>query len=371
MILWVLLTLMIAVTVAGLTVPLVRRAESRPGRGTTLGVLKDQLRDLDAQGAPDTETEGLRTEIKRRILAEGREEAAPSRPLPDKTLFRLALALAAVVALAAAGLYAAMGRPDLADGAPTAAGPEDVSALIAQLETKMAQSPGDPEGWRMLGWSYHQTGRFAEAATAYGRAAALNPGNAEYLSAEGESLVQAANGTVTAAALGAFNAALAADPADPRARYFLAVHKDQSGDHKGAMDDWIALLNDAPAGAPWAAEVREFVQRIAAERDVDIAGRLRSAPGPTPDQVAAAQTMPQADQQAMIRGMVEGLDAKLRANPADADGWVRLMRARMVLGETDKASAAYRDARKAFANDPRQLVALQQAARELGVIPSP
>lgn len=368
MILWILLTLMVAVAVAGLTVPLVRRAETRPGRGTTLGVLKEQLRDLDTQGAANPETEGLRTEVKRRILAEGREEAAPSKPLADKTLLRLALGLAAVVALAATGLYAAMGRPDLADGAPTAAAsPEDVTALIAQLETRMAQSPGDPEGWRMLGWSYHQTGRFTEAATAYGRAAALDPGNSEYLSAQGESLVQAAGGTVTPAALGVFNAALAADPADPRARYFAAVHKDQNGDPKGAMDDWIALLNDAPAGAPWAAEVREFVQRIAAERGLDISGRLSAAPGPTPEQMAAAQAMPQADQQAMIRGMVEGLDAKLRANPADADGWVRLMRARMVLGEADKASAAYRDARKAFTNDARQLAALQQAARALGV----
>ena len=79
MILWVLLTLMIAVTVAGLTVPLVRRADARPARGTTLGVLKDQLRDLDAQEGP--EADGLRTEIKRRILAEGREAAAPSKPL--------------------------------------------------------------------------------------------------------------------------------------------------------------------------------------------------------------------------------------------------------------------------------------------------
>ncbi|HEX5776356.1 MAG TPA: hypothetical protein VFX95_06715, partial [Caulobacteraceae bacterium] len=114
-------------------------------------------------------------------------------------------------------------------------------------------------------------------------------------------------------------------------------------------------------------EVREFVQRIAAERGIDVSARLPAAPGPTQEQMAAAQAMPQADQQAMIRGMVEGLDAKLRADPTDADGWVRLMRARMVLGETDKAAAAYRDARQAFASDPRQLAALQQAARELGV----
>ncbi len=368
MILWIILTVMIALTVAGLTVPLVRRADSRPGRGTTLGVLKQQLADLDAAGASDAETEGLRTELKRRILAEGKEAAQPSRPFADRTMLIAALGLAAVVALAATGLYAAMGRPDLESGLAKPGAPADVAQMIRQLEQKMAENPGDPEGWRMLGWSYHQTGRFADAAVAYGRAAALDPGNAEYLSAQGESLVQAADGTVTPAALGAFTAALAADPADPRARYFIGVQKDQQGQHAEAMDDWIALLNDAPPDAPWAAEVRAFVERIASERNIDISGRLpAAAPGPTPDQMAAAQQMPADDRQAMIRGMVEGLDARLHDDPNDPDGWVRLMRARMVLGETDKAAQAYRDARKAFAGNPDQLASFKQAAQQLGV----
>ncbi|HEX6865778.1 MAG TPA: tetratricopeptide repeat protein, partial [Caulobacteraceae bacterium] len=317
----------------------------------------------------DAETEALRTEVKRRILIEGREPETKSRPLADRTALVLALGLAAVIALAATGLYASMGRPDLESGLAKPGAPADVAQMIRQLEQKMAETPGDPEGWRMLGWSYHQTGRFADAAVAYGRAAALDPGNAEYLSAQGESLVQAADGTVTPAALGAFTAALAADPADPRARYFIGVHKDQQGKHAEAMDDWIALLKDAPPDAPWAAEVRDFVERIAAERNIDLSRRLpaAAAPGPTPDQMAAAQQMPAGDRQAMIRGMVEGLDARLRDDPNDADGWVRLMRARMVLGETGKAAQAYADARKAFAGDAQQLAAFKQAARELGV----
>jgi cytochrome c-type biogenesis protein CcmH len=374
MTLWIILTLMIAGAVAGLTIPLVRRVEAGTGRGTTLAVLKDQLRDLDAQNLPEAEADGLRNEIKRRILAEGREDAAPARPLSERHLLRLALGLAAVVALAATGLYAAMGRPDLAtkDAAATSADHPtgDVAGMIGQLEARLAEEPGNAEAWRMLGWSYHQTGRFGEAAAAYGRAAALDPGNAEYLSAQGESLVQAADGVVTPAALGVFNAALAADPADPRARYFIAVARDQGGDHKGAMEDWIALLADAPPGAPWAAEVRAFVERIAPERGEDVSARLpplAASPGPTPEQMAAAGQMPQADQQAMIRGMVDGLDARLKAEPRDADGWVRLMRARMVLGETAKASAAYRSARQAFADDPARQATLRDAARSLGV----
>jgi cytochrome c-type biogenesis protein CcmH len=69
----------------------------------------------------------------------------------------------------------------------------------------------------------------------------------------------------------------------------------------------------------------------------------------------------------MIHSMVDKLAGELKANPHDPGGWVRLMRARMVLGETDKAAQAYRDARKAFAGTPAAEAALQEAAKSLGV----
>jgi cytochrome c-type biogenesis protein CcmH len=249
----------------------------------------------------------------------------------------------------------------------------EVSTMVAQLEAQLQRSPDNAEGWRMLGWSYMHTQRSADAAKAYAKAAALAPGNADYLSAEGEAQAAAAGGQVNADALKTFEAALAAAPGDPRARYYLAVHKDQSGDHKGAMEDWIALLKSAPADAPWTAEVRGFVERTARERGEDISARLPRAPaaaappGPSPAEIAAASAMPQADQQAMIRSMVDKLAGELKQNPRDADGWVRLIRARMVLGETDKAAEALRDASRAFADAPQQLAALRDQARALGV----
>ena len=46
------------------------------------------------------------------------------------------------------------------------------------------------------------------------------------------------------------------------------------------------------------------------------------------------------ERQAMIRGMVDRLAARLEQNPNDKDGWARLAHAYEVLGETDKAQAA-------------------------------
>ena len=390
MILWMILTLITALAVAGLTIPLARRREG-PERGSTLAVLKAQLADIDSQAAAgailEADAETLRGEVKRRVLAEARDEPAPGRPLSERSLIILTLGLAGIVAIAATGLYALMGRPDLARGAagPSAVtqagahpGGQDVGAMIGELEARLKASPNDAEGLRMLGWSYFQTGRFAEAAGAYGRAAQIDPTNAEYLSAQGESLVQAAAGQVTPPARLAFEKALAASPRDPRARYFLAVAKDQGGDREGAMADWIALLRSAPPGAAWAVEVRGFVETLARERGEDISGQLPPlqdaapiagpiAPGPTADQVAAASRMSAGDQQTMIQGMVDGLDARLKANPRDADGWVRLMHARVVLGQVPAAAQAYRDALKAFAGDPATQARLTGEAKGMNL----
>jgi cytochrome c-type biogenesis protein CcmH len=65
----------------------------------------------------------------------------------------------------------------------------------------------------------------------------------------------------------------------------------------------------------------------------------------------------------MIRGMVAGLAARLDANPDDPDGWVRLVRAYAVLGETARRDAAYASARARYAAKPAVLEQLDEAAR--------
>jgi cytochrome c-type biogenesis protein CcmH len=395
MMLWMILTVMIALAAAGLTIPLVRRYEQRPDRARTLDILKGQLAEVDSQQAgkliAQAEADALRAEIKRRILAEDRETASMARPLPAAAMPWMALGLVAVVAASSTALYALMGHPELtssrvaaqpapqADGAAPQHPMGDVSAMIAGLESRLQQNPNDAAGWQMLGWSYMRTGRPADAAKAYGRAAALDPGNAEYLSAEGEAMVQS-EGKVSDDAAAAFRRALKGNAKDPRSRYFLAIYRDQQGDHKGAMDDFIALLKSAPPDAPWTAQVRNYVEDLSKDQHIDISSRLPPAPavpaapapqaaqpGPTSDQVAAADQMSGADRQAMIHSMVDKLAGELKANPHDSGGWVRLMRARMVLGEADKAAQAYQDARKVFADSPAAQSALQEAAKSLGV----
>ena len=391
--LWALLTLMTVLASVGLAIPLIRRRERQTGqRDDAVTVLQHQMADLEVQAQSgalaEPEAEALKTDLKRRVLSEGRQTEAPARPLADRTLLIVAMTIVTVVTLAGTGLYLKIGRPDLkaSPGQAASVAPSDLpsshpqgdtSAMIAELETQMKQHPDNAEGWRMLGWSYLQTGRNAEAAVAYGKAVELDPKNAEYLSAQGESTVLAAGGQVTPAAEGIFRRAVASDPDDPRARYYLAVAKDQRGEHEAAMNDWITLLKSAPADAPWAAEVRTFVEKVAADRKMDIRSRLPAvsaspaseaqARGPSQAQVAAAQGMTPADRQAMIEGMVNGLAERLKQNPKDRGGWERLMRARMQLGQTGQAAAAFRDGSRAFSGSAADQQSLRQTATQLGV----
>jgi cytochrome c-type biogenesis protein CcmH/NrfG len=59
--------------------------------------------------------------------------------------------------------------------------------------------------------------------------------------------------------------------------------------------------------------------------------------GPSAEDIAAMQNLSQAERQAAIQGMVESLRERLEAEPDNIEGWVRLLRSRKVLGQTEEA----------------------------------
>jgi cytochrome c-type biogenesis protein CcmH len=413
MTLWIILTALTAICAAVLTIPLVRRHEARVDAQTaTIAVLKDQLADVDVQLAagtiPPADAEGLRIEIKRRMLAAGHIAEDAVKPMGSRALSGVAIGLAAMVALAAGALYTSMGKPGSVGSmgsvavpaasatqeaaADPAARTSEVAGLVAALEAKMAKSPEDREGWRMLGWSYFQTERFADAATAYGKAIALKPDGEGYQSAYGEALALAANGNISPDARAAFEKAVAQDPNDARARFFLGQAKAQGGDAKGAINDWLALLGDSATDAPWVPQLRAMLTQTAQAAGIDITARLAAvkqpttggasvagppeaavagaaaaAPGPSADQIAGAAAMTPAERQAMITGMVDRLATRLAANPRDEAGWLRLIRARSVMGDPAATRKARDDALKVFADDAAAIARIKAAAAEAGI----
>lgn len=256
--------------------------------------------------------------------------------------------------------------------------PAPVSAADAQDSAQA--TPSDAGSWQKLGFAQFDQGNYAEAVTAYAHATELSPRDAVLWSSLGEARVMAsASDPMPPEALDAFRKAIALDPKDARARYFLAVQKDLQGDHQGAVADWLALLRDTPAGAPWDNDLQRTLEQVGKINKIEVASKIAAAtadrhtapaaggaaiPGPTQQQLAAASSLPPGAQQQMAEGMVARLAAKLKADPANVDGWIMLMRSYRSLGREGEARAALAEA---LAANPSHADELRTAAAGLGV----
>lgn len=112
-----------------------------------------------------------------------------------------------------------------------------------------------------------------------------------------------------------------------------------------AYERTISLTDNNPEIIAELASARIF----AAQESGEVA--MKQA-GPTQSDIDAAQSMAPADQAAMIQGMVDGLSEKLLDDPKNPDGWVRLLKARQVLGQKEAAQTEIERLKKAYADEP-------------------
>ncbi|QKG72142.1 tetratricopeptide repeat protein [Erythrobacter mangrovi] len=290
------------------------------------------------------------------------------------------------VALAVA--VAAIGWRALGDDSPVEPEAAVASDSIEALEQRAQEAGDNASPWQQLAFARFDRGEFAAAADAYREAVARAADQAVLWSALGESLVMASQADpLPAEALAAFRKALALDPKDPRARYFLAVKRDLDGDHQGAIDDWLKLLGDTPPGAPWEQDLARTIEQVGKINGIATAARLEQVqagrqttladaaavpglsagsaiPGPTTEQLQAAGGIPPGEQRQMAEGMVARLESRLKSDPANLEGWVMLMRSRQTLGQGDLARKALADA---IAANPTSADRLRKEAEVLGL----
>jgi cytochrome c-type biogenesis protein CcmH len=349
-----------AVTAAILTLSLRQRAGAAPGRQAA-AVYRDQLKELDQDVAagklPEAEAQTIRAEIARRLLAES-PQTDTAAPLQARPLLPVLLAL--IIPAVAVPIYLANGAPSLPDTPLSARLNQaiennDIAAMIAKVEEHLGKNPSDVQGWQILASVYTETGRHADAASAYETLLRLETPTADRLVGLGEVLTFANQGMVTARAAKLFDAAIALDAKHPKANYYAALAIKQEGKADEARKRFEALLKDSPSDAPW----RKFVEAELTS--------LAKAPALTPEQMKAGEAMSGDDQQAMIRGMVDGLEAKLQENGNDVSGWLRLIRARTVLGDNGKAREALGKATGLFQNKPQELASIKALAEELNL----
>ncbi len=381
-----------AVTVAALGLalwPLLRPGRAAPDRARAeQAVYRDQLaeieRDLARGVLQPGEAEAARLEISRRLLATA--TAAPAAA-PRRSVL-LALLLGLLIAGDAVFIYTRLGFPGLPDmpaanrpPAPQAdadEGTQDMARAAEALEAAAARDAGNPARWLLLAQARGALGEWDRAAAAYRTAIPLVPGKPEPLVGLATALIAGNQGVVPEPAQIALKSALAIDPANSFARFYLALADQQAGDPKRAITAWLALAAETEAESPVRAEIARRVMLAARAAGIEPpalppppAPKPPPAPmaarGPDAAAIAGSAGMSPEARQAMIKGMMDQLAARLAQQPDDVDGWLRLARAYAVSNETAKAAEAYA---RAGALRPDDLeIALQEALALVAGLP--
>ncbi|MBX9650687.1 MAG: c-type cytochrome biogenesis protein CcmI [Xanthobacteraceae bacterium] len=365
MTLWFVFALMTVAAIFAVLWPLSRRVQPTQG-GTEAAVYADQLAEIDRDvaasliGAP--EAEAARVEIGRRLLAAA--DGGRTAPAQSNLRLRRASAILALIALpiAAVTFYLSLGSPQLGDF-PLAArnrvadANQPLDNLVAQVEAHLEKNPTDGRGWNVLAPVLARLGRYDEAIRAFRNSITYNGDSAGLRSDLGEALIGSAGGVVTSEAKAEFERAVAQNADDPKANYFLGLAAEQDGRQADAASIWRAMLEKAPAEAPWRPLVQAALVRVGGP----------AMPALSNDTMAAAKDMTETDRGTMIRGMVDRLATRLKQDGNDVEGWLRLVKAYMVMGERDKAASAVIDARQAVASDAERLRQLNEGLKNLGL----
>jgi cytochrome c-type biogenesis protein CcmH len=172
---------------------------------------------------------------------------------------------------------------------------------------------------------------------------------ADLRSGLGEARMALADGIVTTEALDDFLKALESDPKNERAQYYRALAAEQDGDKPRALGLYQALYGSLP---PQSEPAQLVAKHMAA---------LSGVPAKPILDVTS-------DQSEMIKAMVERLDGRLSSDGSDLEGWLKLMRAYQVLGNSDKAKEAMTRANAAQSGHPDALDKIAASAKELGIL---
>lgn len=351
MVFWILAIVVTAVACGALYYAAVRQPVNAAADTATNAHFRLQLKELEADATAGRleppEALAARGEIAREVLRL-QNETGSRGGASDRQRRGLLLAIGATAIIALGG-YAVLGQPELPSqplAGRTAPAPElDLDVAVARIESQLLRTPDDLRGWTVIAPVYMQQGRFADAERAYRRVLELGGATADSQTDLGEAVMMARGGEMDAEALALFRSAAALDPEHVRSRFYIAGELTRAGDFEAAVAQWNELLALAGGDEAWVATAREGLAAATAGLNGDSA----------------------APEDEDIAGMVDGLAARLAAEGGTLEEWTRLVRSRLVLGQTELAQSAYDAARKAYP-DVAQRTELDVLAADNGLI---
>lgn len=144
------------------------------------------------------------------------------------------------------------------------------------------------------------------------------------------------------------------DPANPNGWILYARSLVTLGRHEDALkayDEALVLTNSDPKVVDERASALRYIDRLAGNQQ-----------GPSAAEVEAAMALSPADRAKMIESMVESLSAKLVDNPDDEQGWIRLIKSRRVLDQTELVDKEIERMREVYVEQPDTIARILTAA---------
>jgi cytochrome c-type biogenesis protein CcmH len=261
----------VAFVVARLVVPPSRPRHAAP-REANLAALRASWaeldRDRDAGLLPASQYEAARAELAARA-GEELDEAPP--PVSTRRSWAAATVAALLIPLAAFGVYRQVGSPDAIDDARAFAaidGPltaRNLPAYRDRLVRHLAENPRDGRAWAILGRMELVTGRYAAAATAFGKAIDASrkvAGDPEIWVDYAEAVGMAEGRTLVGRPEKLIARALEMDPGNARALEMAGSLAVEKGDAAGALRHWQALYRQLDAADPRREELSRAIARV-------------------------------------------------------------------------------------------------------------
>lgn len=314
-------------------------AETSPDLITTLRQKLQQLKALHDEGTLSAEAyAGAKAPLERELLdlvmaqpaavalaasaarAGGPIGAAGATPRPSKGLLG---GLSAAVLVLAVGGYLGFGSPGMPSAgapgsAPVAAATQEMSeaqfvAAVDELATRLAQEPGNGEGWALLARSYVRMGRHADAVPAFAKAVAIVGDDPRLLVDYADALAMKNERVLEGEPLALVTRALKSDPDNAKALALAGTAAFNRKDYVTAVRHWERLGQVSPPDSPFIAQLQGSIDEARSLGGMPPGPRLAQAPAATP--MGAAPTSGTASAPAATATAGAGLTGTVRLSP--------------------------------------------------------
>ena len=313
---------MTVAAVALVVLPLVRRRSVAQDRreDQNIAIARERLEEVENRAATGqvTSEQALveKSEIERALLHDV-DDARAGKTEPAGRSSLAAAVVAAAVPLTAGIIYLLLGQPAVlapqsdqhAAATPTPSA-DDIAAMVVGLEQKLEQSPGDAEGWYLLGNTYMVMRQYKKSAAAFAKVRGLIGDDPDVLLRQADALAMADAGTLAGEPEKLVLEVLEQNPDHPVGLWLAGIAAEERGELAAALGYWRRAEPHFKQGSASLTELQSRIERVG--------GRMADQPDTQAlEQATTGTTIPPANEAGTVRLHVSLLESLKEHAAAD------------------------------------------------------